>query len=847
MGQGATMNGSPSSRFVVPSLLLLATTAGGQTPASSSGAGSEHAAPTVAASRVHESVQLDGRLNETAWGSAVPVTTFIQVDPDEGAPVSERTEARILYTADALYVGVRLHDRGRVSSRLGRRDMARGSSDWFGIVLDSYHDHRTAFGFEVNPHGVRRDEQRSEDASDASWDPVWEAATSVDTTGWTAEIRIPFTQLRFSPLAEQTWGIQLERRIDRTNEYAVFSFTPKKERGGIARFGHLHGLRDLRPGRRLEILPYAVARAEYVEPGANPYRGEAEYGSSVGMDLKYRLSSDLTLDATLNPDFGQVEVDPAVVNLTAFETFYEERRPFFIEGAGIFDFGFGSPHGILFYSRRIGRRPQLAPPSPQADVPPATTILGAGKLSGKTRHGWSVGVLEVLTQREEARYLDLEGEEREFTVEPLTHYFVGRVNREMRSGSAAVGAIVTAVNRDLDAGYLRGGLRSDAYAGGVDFRREWANRAWRVSGFVAGSHIRGAPGAMLRAQRSSARYFQRPDADHLEPDTLSRSLSGYAAYLQIRRQAGKHWQGDLSLSAASPGYEINDLGFQFRADYAGGTARLTYLENRPGRVLRSYRLSLNGAYDGNYDGDRIGTSFYVSSYWQHRSYWSLIFTTGYFLPALDDRLTRGGPLARSPAMPWAYGVLSTDARKPVTLSASAYGHRNTAGETETLSTLQLSYKPSPRWSLSFGPDLTRRHSLSQFVRSVADVHATGTYGRRYVFADVDQTTLSLSTRVNWTFTPDLTLELFAQPYFTAADFSAYREFLAPGRFDFATYGRDRGTVEPQPEGTFRVDPDGTGPSPAFVVGDLFGTRDFSVRSLRGNAVLRWEWRRGSTL
>ncbi|HEX7239504.1 MAG TPA: DUF5916 domain-containing protein, partial [Longimicrobiaceae bacterium] len=369
-----------------------------QQPAASSAGADVHGgtAPVSRATRTDRAPRIDGRLDDEAWAAAVPITEFTQVDPVEGAPASERTEARVLFDDDALYVGVRLYDRHPVSARLGRRDMPIGDSDWVGLMIDSYHDHRTAFGFDLNPAGVRRDEIKIIDVDDNSWDPVWEGATSVDSAGWSAEYRIPFSQLRFSPRDEQTWGIQVERIIRRNQEYSVSAFTPKKERGGVPRYGHLEGLRGVRPGRRLEVLPYTVARAEYVDPAGNPFRTDSEYGTSAGVDLKYRVTSNLTLDATVNPDFGQVELDPADVNLSAYETFFQEKRPFFVEGADAFAFGTGSGASNLFYSRRIGRTPQLFAPGAAEELS-ATTILGAAKLSGKTA-GWSVGVMEALTQ-----------------------------------------------------------------------------------------------------------------------------------------------------------------------------------------------------------------------------------------------------------------------------------------------------------------------------------------------------------------------------------------------------------------------------------------------------------------
>ncbi|HEX9886621.1 MAG TPA: DUF5916 domain-containing protein, partial [Longimicrobiales bacterium] len=370
-----------TSRLLLALLLSLPGLLAGQTPAAE-----DADRPVVVATRATVDIHVDGRLDEAAWATARPVSDFTQVDPEEGRPVSERTEARILFDDEALYVGVRLWDRQPPTKRLGRRDMDLMDSDWLGVVIDSYHDHRTAFSLDVNPAGVQRDARKSmgtgsHEQDDLSWDAVWEARVTVDDQGWTAEYRIPFSQLRFSGAPDQTWGIQLERIIGRRREYSVLSFTPKSEPGGIPTYGHLVGLSDVEAGKRLEVMPYAVARSERVDPGANPFRTDSEYFGSAGVDLLYRATTDFTVNASFNPDFGQVEADPAVVNLSVYETFYEEKRPFFIEGSEIFDFGRNASGGQLFYTRRIGRSPQLGAPTPAADTPETATILGAAKVS----------------------------------------------------------------------------------------------------------------------------------------------------------------------------------------------------------------------------------------------------------------------------------------------------------------------------------------------------------------------------------------------------------------------------------------------------------------------------------
>ncbi|HEX7238865.1 MAG TPA: DUF5916 domain-containing protein, partial [Longimicrobiaceae bacterium] len=482
-----------------------------------------------------------------------------------------------------------------------------------------------------------------------------------------------------------------------------------------------------------------------------------------------------------------------------------------------------------------------------AEVLDATTILGAAKLSGKTGNGWSLGVLEAVTQREEARFRAAEGPDGRFAVEPLTNYLVGRARRAMRSGQTLVGGIVTAVNRDLDTDDMRGSLRSGAYAGGVDFRHEWARRSWIASGYATGSLITGEPGVIAAAQRSSLRYFQRPDAGHVDVDADAGSLAGAAAEFTVARQAGRHWRGSATLSTISPGYEANDLGFHTRADLNRASVSATYLETTPGKTFRNWRVQGQARVDGNYDGDHVGNTLFLGSYGLLRNYWSMNFNAGYSFASTDDRLTRGGPAGRRPADWRVYLSLNSDPRKTATGYADGYYGRDELGMRSHIYTAGVTLRPSPRWTLSLGPSITANHLETQFVTSAADPTAAGTFGRRYVFADLDQTTLALDTRLDFTFTPRLTLQLYAQPFVSAGDFSDYKELDAPRATDYSVYGRDRGTLVQNASGTFTADPDGTGPAGAFTFGQFFGQRDFNQRSLRGNAVLRWEWRAGSTL
>ena len=794
--------------------------------------------PRATASRLEGTIRIDGVLNEAQWRNAQPLSEFTQLDPQEGRPATERSDIRILYDNEALYLGAMLYDRQDPRGRLGRRDMGMSASDWLTVIMDTNHDHRTAVGFEVNPLGVKRDQTRSPDNEDDSWEPVWQVQTSVTDSGWVAEMRIPFSQLRFAGRANLEWGLQVERQIARNQEFSVWSFTPRDRPGGIPRFGHLTGMSNLASGKRLEVMPYVVARSENIERGNNPFRDDQEFGGEAGVDLKYRVSSNMTLDATVNPDFGQVEVDPAVINLTAFETFFPERRPFFVEGSELFNFGTDGTNSV-FYSRRIGRQPSYAPNVEERDVPEVTSILGAVKLTGRTAGGWAMGVLDAVTNEERVRFRTGAGETDEAVAEPLTNFFAGRLRRETRGGQTAVGSFLGAVNRDNLDDVLSTFLRTAAYTGGIDFVHQWSGRTWTLQGFAASSHVRGDKDAIVATQRLPYHYFQRPDADHLEVDPEATSLTGFAGSAILSHRIGRLWNMSASLNTISPDYEISDLGFQRRADRIDAQTNLSYTESRPGR-FRRYSGSATVLVEHNYAWENISNRLFLNGNVQFLNYWSAGVNIGYGPSGtVDDRLTRGGPAAYRPGYVSLSTNLSSDERKPIVAYVGSYNQRGPGDGSNDQFFGEIQLKPRPNIELSFGPTLSWDKSEAQFLGSVADPSATETFGARYIFADVDQTTISLDTRLNYTFSPTLSLQVFAQPFIATGDYGSVKEFARPGTFDFNVYGRDVGEIA---DG--RVYPSGQGPG---AVSFALPAPDFNIASLRGNAVLRWEWRPGSTM
>ncbi|MFH1842369.1 MAG: DUF5916 domain-containing protein, partial [bacterium] len=518
---------------------------------------------------------LDGHVDDPQWEAVDWSGDFIQRDPTDGDPPSQPTEFKVLYDDDALYFAIRAHDDPeQVTSMLARRDWFPG--DWVEVNIDSYGDNRTAFSFTLSLSGTRGDEFISNDGSnwDGSWDPVWAGATQMDNQGWTAEMRIPLSQLRFSSEELQTWGLQVQRRLYREEERSTWQRIPKDTTGWVSQFGELRGIQGLKPSQRVELMPYAVTKAESFEKiEGDPFQDGSRSALTGGLDGKIGVASDLTLDFTINPDFGQVEADPSEVNLTAFETYFSERRPFFVEGNNIFQFrlapaitGGHFAQDDLFYSRRIGKRPSYWPDltdDESLDQPDNTSILGAFKLSGKTAGGTSIGVLECVTAEERAE-IDLAGNRRQKTVEPRTNYFVGRVQQDFREGDTQLGAMVTMVHRNIKDEHLDY-LRRQAYAGGVDFSHYFLDRNFRVDANVLASHLKGSAEAIYEVQTSPAHYYQRPDNDHVNLDPDATTLNGYAASVRVRRTSNNSsLRCEMNNAWRSAGFEINDLGYMRR-------------------------------------------------------------------------------------------------------------------------------------------------------------------------------------------------------------------------------------------------------------------------------------------
>lgn len=775
------------------------------------------APPSVRATRAAKAPVLDGRDDDAVWQVAPAVDGFRQARPREDADPVQRTEFKVAYDPEYLYVFIRAYDThpDSIITQLARRDQDLANDNVI-VMLDAYHDHRTGYEFWVNPSGVKVDVAIYNDGQeDPAWDAVWDVATRIDSLGWTAEYRIPFSQLRFAPAKELTFGFAVWRSVQRTTSQSTWPLIRRSKTGFVSQFGELTGLDDLESPRRAEIAPYFLTQNE-AQPAGSGF--ERHQKLAIGGDLKYAVASNLTLNATINPDFGQVEADPGELNLSAFETFFSERRPFFVAGAGQFDFRVNcfavvdcNTGEALFYSRRIGRAPLLADRFGDASSPTSTQILGAAKLTGRTTHGLSVGFLDAVTQRV--------GGIAGHTLEPATNYGVLRVNQDYAAGNGSVGMILTGVNRSLDASD-QDFMHRSAYSGGVDARRRLGR--FELSGSLMGSTVAGTAAAIAATQQRATHYYQRPD-DHLAFDSTRTSLSGYSTELRFGKVGGQHTVFETGYGRRSAGFEINDIGFLQRADQQTWTNWLQFRFTRPNRVFQSLNWNLNYWQYWTLEGLTTDRAFNTNIHTQftNRVWLHLGGTQGIGPTYCDRNCTRGGPALRvEPTFsPWA--GLQGDTRKAIVPSLWVNYSRADGGRSHYVNlNPQLTLKVATRFSTTVSANVSWNKDDSQWFGNLTD--STGRL--HYTFAALDQRTLGLTMRLNYTFSPSTSFQLYANPFISKGSYSRVRE-LADARataYDrrFTAYG----------------DPAALAANPGF-----------NVQQLRTNAVFRWEYRPGSTL
>jgi hypothetical protein len=790
------------------------------------------ALPVVRAVRLQHPVNVDGQLDEAVWRLATPIPDLVMSDPDQGVPARQRTVVRLAYDDDALYVGARLYDLApdSIIARVARRD-DDVPSDQFSILLDPFHDKRTGYYFAVNAAGTQQDGVIFNDVqSDASWDGVWQARVHRDREGWSAEMRIPFSQLRFRDVPSMVWGVNVERMVPRYNEQDALVYTPRGESGFVSRFAELQGLDGVRPSQHIEIMPYVTQRTEALRfdsgsllPYASddPFRSGLRWRPAVGGDLRASLGSKLTLNATVNPDFGQVEIDPAVVNLSDVESFFSEKRPFFTEGVGIFRCGnngasgypgFNWPEPMFFYSRRIGRAPQGGTPGADfVDRPLGTRILGAAKVTGQLAPGWNVGTVQAITQREEATLRTVGRPDARFGIEPLAWYGVWRGLHEMNDRRQGLGFMATTAVRAFDGARdpLRDQVDAHSAVGTFD---GWTvldhDRVWVLSGWASASRVGGSTARMTALQRQSPHYFQRPDRPDLGVDPNATSLTGWGSRLWLNKQQGR-LMFNAALGAISPGFENNDLGFQFGGDIVNAHVMAGWQWQEP-NAWRQYAYVLGAvAHSWDFGGNSTLNGTYLGGMLEQRNHWTWNASTFVLTPAFSPRATRGGPLLKTPLRAIAQLSFDTNSRRSWFWALGMNPEVTQDGSWSMSVEPSFTWRPSPGLGFKGGPSWVRAHEETQWVDN------RGTLATKSRFAQLEQTQWSMNLRMDYAATPDLSLQLFVQPLLSTLDYHDLKE-LARGRsYDFIPVKAGR------------------------IAGSTFA-------SLRGNAVLRWQYAPGSS-
>jgi hypothetical protein len=793
---------------------------------------------------------VDGLLNDAIWFKGIWQGGFIQREPNAGATPSQKTEFQIVYDQDFLYVAIRAIDAApdSISYRVSRRDDIEG--DAVGLSIDSYNDKLTAFGFWVNAAGVKKDFITTNDGDneDQNWDPIWWVKTAKSKDGWTAEMKIPLNQLRFASVQNQSWGLQVGRYFFRKQETSYWQYIPKDASGWVHNFGEISGLTGLTPKRQVEIAPYLVTKTErFMEEVGNPFMTGKRNGMSAGVDAKVGLTNNFTLDLTVNPDFGQVEADPSVVNLSAFETYFPEKRPFFIEGSNILSFNLVSGDGDqaaenLFYSRRIGRSPQInrdLNDNEYAFIPTNTAILGAAKISGRNNNGLSIGILESLTANSYAKIDNLGNRQNEL-IEPLTSYFVGSVKKEFNKGNTIINSIFTSTNRQLTAN-TQDYFHKDAFTGGVDVQHFWQNKNYLFSAKIYFSHVRGTKEAILTTQTSSARYFQRPDASYIRLDSSRTSLTGNGGLVQFGKVGEGHFRYLTFVSFKSPLLEVNDLGFSQNVDDIFQVAWVGIRFWDPVFIFKSININFNQWTGWDYGGRSTYKGGNVNFNFQFKNYWSLGSGINRNGRSLSSSSLWGGPSLIVPGNWNNWYQISSDERKSLVISfggSNVWGDQNSQVNHSYFAS--ISYRPSKKLQLSISPEYYTNFKVLQYVTNT-DWNGS----KRYINATINRINYDLSFRVSYSINPELTIQYYGRPYLSSGRYSDYKMITNPkgSSFNdrFLNFTQNQLAYDAS-NNEYNVDENRDG-----INDYTFPKRDYNFLDFQSNMIVRYEYRPGSTL
>jgi hypothetical protein len=815
------------------------------------------------ATQISQAPVIDGVLNEQIWNEGEWTDDFTQFEPYNGKKPSQHTEFKILFDDNNLFIAIKSFDSSpdSIVKRLTRRDHEDG--DMVAVIFDSFHDLRTGFFFGISAGGVKSDQMMTNDGenSDQSWDPNWWVGTSINREGWIAEMKIPFSQLRFEKNSGDVWGLEVIRTIYRKAETCIWQHIPQDAPGIIHMMGEMSGIEMVKPRKIFDVTPYGVAQVDrFPSEEGNPFATGKKAKLNAGLDAKIGVTNNLTMDLTINPDFGQVEADPSEVNLTAYETFFHEKRPFFIEGSNIINFGIGIGDGTegndnLFYSRRIGRRPQGSSYNYYgyndtlqgfSMSPDRTSILGAAKLTGKTQNGLSVGFMDAVTSEEVAE-IDTGGHTSYQTVEPLSNYLAARLQKDYKGGNTIIGGMFTSVNRDMNELPITGNendalinnLPSAAYTGGLDFTRYFSKKTYMINLNTAFSYIEGSELAMVKAQESSARYFQRP-GNSISLDSSRTSLSGSGGRLQFMKSGNGHWSYGGAFLWKTPGLELNDMGYLRETDQMLQVVWVNYRLWEPKSFYRTINLNTNQYAGWDFSGNHLFDGLNANTNINFKNYWFGGAGTNLNYNVISNTMLRGGPIMRMPGSLSSWMQINTDSRKKLELELHLQHNITFEGVAHSLNVQpEVVYKPINTLSLSFSPSYMVSYDELQYIDQKNSGNQT-----RYIYGTIDQKVVSMSFRVNFNLSPDLTLQYWGQPFVASGRYYDFKYITDPMASDY----RDRfsfyspSQIGLNPDDQYEVDENKDG-----NIDYTFDKPDFNVREFLSNFVLRWEYNPGSSV
>lgn len=798
-----------------------------------------------------ETPVIDGELNDGIWKDENWSTGFIQREPIENVAPTEQTAFKITYDSKYLYIGFKCLDSeiDKIVNRMSRRDGFDG--DYVEVIIDSYHDLRSAFSLTITSSGVKGDKTISLNGiyEDINWNPIWYAKSGLNEEGWTAEIKIPLSQLRFGKSESQVWGLQVIRKFFRNDETSVWQRIPIDASGWVSEFGELHGLQNIKPQKQFEIQPFVVTSLETFEKDPNnPYRDSNIASINAGVDGKIGITNDLTLDFTVNPDFGQVEADPAAISLDGFQLFFNEQRPFFIENKNIFNYQFSNPvyggsfsSDNLFYSRRIGRNPQGSAQINQgeyAKTPEQTTILGAVKFSGKTKKGLSIGIMESITASEYAEIYN-NGNTRKQLVEPLTNYFVGRVQQDFNNKNTFIGGIVTSTIRDIDDSVDF--LHKSAFSAGLDVLHQWENRSWYVGANLVMSQVKGSKEAILNTQTAITHLFQREDASYVNLDPDRTSLTGTGGDLKFGKAGSGHMKFETGMTWRSPELELNDIGFIREADEIQNYAGITYSSLKPFGIFRKATIEYKHWLVWDFGGNLNYIDWDVEVKGTFNNNWNAIFGVFSQPHIYSKSLLQGGPRLYLPDQYGAWWAIGTDHRKKMFFDLDGW---TKTGNSDSYflfeSGIIMTYQPLNQFNISISPRYTTVKHRIQF-----NEQTQYNSEQRYIMSRLDQETFSLAIRLNYTINPNLSIQYYGQPFISTGkykDFGNVVNPLAKSQNEQLTFYNQNQISLDEVTNQFNVDE-----NEDTITDYNFSNPDFSFAQFKSNLVIRYEYKPGSEI